>query len=179
MKTTTKIIAFFILAIILTGCFGVNRDFKEIRDNVIDIVGSRVKKNIEFGVGAAGLALAGSFIRFAEEDDLPADIISYLDAVQIGVYENYFPSPNKKMREFRDFCNKMSDLGWQFIVRSIDEENMSLVFVKNDLGDGINELLVITNDNNELVIATMEGELEEIVEVAIRNKEFGVVMVNN
>ena len=178
-KNIKSILVIFFLSIFFTGCIGVNSDFKDIRNNVIDLVGHKVKKKIEIGIGAAGLALAGSFVRFAEEDDLPADIISYLSSVQVGIYENFYYHENNTAREFSNFCSKISDLGWQYIVRSYEKENFTLVFVKNDLIEGINEMLVITNNDSELVIATMEGELEEIVAVAIRNKDFGIVMVND
>lgn len=179
MKTKLLSLIFLLpLFLTLTGCIGVNNEFKDIRDTVFSSMDISPKKDLEIGLGSAGLTLAGGFIRFAEENDLPADIISYLDGAQVGVYKQR-GRIDISPEAFREFSDIMKKNGWQYIVRVLDDYQASIVFVSDNIEDGINQMLIINSQDHELYIAELSGDLEMIAAALIRNKNFDLGLAHN
>lgn len=179
-KQYINIAVFLLLLISFSGCIGVNQEFKEVRNLVYDILGNDHKKEIEIGLGAAGLSFAGTMVRFVENEHMPADILSHLSSVQFGVYINYRSSSlGMNSDKIRVFCSSMQNEGWKYIVKVVDVDEVSMVFIDNDLSEGVKKMLVINSDNREMVIAELKGDLEEIVAEVIKNKQMGIKIAHN
>lgn len=176
-----RMLSFFLfipLFLSLNGCIGVNSEFKEIRDTVFSSLDVAPKRDIEVGLGRAGLTMAGGLIRFAEENDMPADIISCLDGVQVGIYKQR----NKRKinpEDFRKFTSIMENKGWKYIVKVLDDSESSIIFVPDNIENGINQIIVINSNYKELVIAELSGDLEMIAASIIRNKSFDIGLAEN
>jgi len=162
----------------LSGCIGVNSGFKDLRDTVFSSLDVAPKRDIEIGLGRAGLTMAGGLIRFAEENDMPADIISCLSGVQVGIYKH-----RSKLKinpeDFREFTSIMENRGWKYIVKVLDDSESSIIFVPDNIENGINQILVINSNNRELVIAELSGDLEMIAAAIIRNRSFNIDLAEN
>ena len=174
MKNRNIIIAVLILLLISTGCIGVNQKFKELRNNVFSMLDETPHLEIEVGLGSAGLAFASSIVRFAEEDKMPADIMSLLKSVQIGVYETSAKDYALSRTGYKSFISQMDEDGWTPIVKIRDDYETSMVFVRKDVSEGIKEIIFINRNGNELVIGEVKGNLERIVATIIKNKSFHV-----
>lgn len=158
----------------LTGCFGVNGEFKGIRNSVIGSLNGNFHKDIEFSVGSAGLSLAGLFVSFGDTDEPVEEMLDKVKKVQIGIYK--YHCDNFETNSFTDLKQLNDDLkddDWECIVRNRDYNELSSVYVQTD-DDSINRLLVISLSNDELVIAEIRGRLEQLVEIAIREHGFEI-----
>ena len=72
----------------------------------------------------------------------------------------------------------MSEKEWECIVRSKSSNELTAVFVKYD-EDFLNQIFVVTLNEKEMVLAEVNGDLAEVVEIAIREKGFNVERVDS
>lgn len=171
---TRKLLLLIVIAAIalnLSGCIGVNSEFRKIRNHVFEKMNLDYSKKFEFSVGAAGLALAGTFVSFADTDEPVGEIISNISRVQIGIYDrrdiNLFSADAE---DLNDFVNAMEEQGWQYIVKSLQHDGLTAVFVDGDAEYEINEIFVVAVEDDEMVLAEVHGNLEGVVEAAIRGR---------
>ena len=153
----------------LNGCIGVNRDFRVIRNNILNNVNGNFEREVEFSVGSGLLHLAGVFVSFADTEVDAEDMLDQIHSVQIGVFKN------KDFDHFSyegDLLDKLSygmkKAGWNYIVKNKDRGEMAGIFVKEDSRDELREMFVIALDDEELVMVEIRGHLNKLVEIAVR-----------
>ena len=73
----------------------------------------------------------------------------------------------------------MAENGWDHIVRTVDRDEMAMVFIKSDYIETIEELFVIALNDDELVMAELRGDLGEVVNIAIRENGLKFHMAKN
>ncbi|MFC2084131.1 DUF4252 domain-containing protein [Bacteroidota bacterium] len=175
MKTRRVVfgIVLVILSLNFSGCIGVNYQFRKIRNHIFDNMNLERQRVIEFSVGPAGLLLAGMVVQFSDVDEPIDEILGQISRVQVGIYDKTETDMGKPdfsvLRSLSDLMNKA---GWQYIVRTIDGDDMAAVFVRSNYKEEIEQLFVIALSDEELVLVELQGDLEEIVEIAIREKGF-------
>ncbi|MFA8343402.1 MAG: DUF4252 domain-containing protein [Rhodothermaceae bacterium] len=165
------LLLFVIITIGLTGCFDVNREFREIRNDVRDAIDCRLKKDTEFRAGSGLIGLAQSFISFSDDTDAEEanEILDEINSVQVGVYKN-------KSRKFNpehaldDVEETLSDKDWEMLIRKNSRREYTLVMVQMD-DDIYEKMLVIDFNRSELVICEITGDLEKIVEKTIEEDD--------
>lgn len=170
---TKKTIYFLVLAVLsvnFTGCIGVNGNFKRVRNHVLDNLNESYHKNIEFSVGPTGMAMASTFVSFADDDEaeIAAEMTRNVNRVQIGIYENrngFDESCDFSMA--KEISNIMEDEDWEYIVRTVSDDEMALVFIKSNQ-EIIHHMFVVALSNEQLVLAEIRGNLDKIAEIAIR-----------
>ncbi|MBI9071206.1 MAG: DUF4252 domain-containing protein [Melioribacteraceae bacterium] len=176
MKTRIfqNIAIILIAGTMLSGCIGVNRDFKKIRNQVTNAFDSELSREFEFGFGSASILLASMFVNFAEPDE-EIDIgsmVGQLSRVQVGVYRcsdnNSDMSPNRKI--INTLNDSMKENGWQYLVKSHSSRELALVYVKQDETESLRQMFVIALDGRELVMVEIHGDLDEMIEIAIRSQ---------
>jgi len=171
-KNIIVIIAMVLISLNFTGCIGVNGNFKRVRNTILDNLDGKYHRDIEFSVGAAGLALAGTFVSFADTDvDYADDIIRQVNRVQVGIYEKVDNADEKPdMKLLQEISKLLEDTGWEYIVRTCDHNQMTAVFIRSAETEQISHLFVIALDDNQLVLTEVRGDLDKVVEIAIREQ---------
>ncbi|MBU0561718.1 MAG: DUF4252 domain-containing protein [Bacteroidetes bacterium] len=161
----------FMLITTLSGCIGVNRSFKHVRSNLFENLDMDYNREIEFSIGPAGLMLAGMIVRMTDVEEPIGEIISQISRVQVGVYKNeYTHSGKSDFEALKKLTDEMMENGWRYIVRTIDGNEMAAVFINEIEEDDeeISQLFVIAINGEELVLAEIHGDLNDIVEIALR-----------
>lgn len=170
MKNKKIVILILLLAVVgLSGCIGVNRDFKIIRSNILANVNGNFEREIEFSVGSGLLELTGVFVSFTDTEVDAEDLLDQIHRVQIGVFKN------KGFEEFSysaDLLDKLSygmeQAGWSYIVKNKEKGEMAGVFVKEESGGEIRQMFVIALDDDELVMTEISGHINKLVEIAVK-----------
>lgn len=180
MKTTIKLLIITLAAsFLLGGCIAVDGYFKNVRNKVFKSVEGDFHKEVEFSLGAAAITLSTVAVSLSDAPDFTDDMLRKIDRVQIGVYKNldwrrYKPNFNS----LRAITSDLKEDGYEFIVRTIDRDEMVAVMVKSD-DYRIKEMFVVAVNDEELVMTQIFGDLDELIEIAIREEGFNVEVAHN
>jgi len=176
-----KLVIILITAsVLLSGCISVDNNFKGVRNKVLSSIDTDFHREVEFGVGAAGLMFSSIVVSFTDAEHYIDDMIRKIDRVQVGVYKQEVPGDVQiDFHQLRKITDELKDSGYNFIVRSIDSDEMVAVMVKNDAEYRLNEMFVVTLNDDELVMAQIFGNLDELIEIVIREEGFKVEMANH
>jgi hypothetical protein len=126
------------------------------------------KKDIEFSVGKITISMAKMFVRLSDEDDNAEEILENISSAEIGVYKVKTDAPKKN---YMQVIRTMEKRGWTYIVRSFEKNKSSVIFVKGNKEDLITSLFVVDFEDNKLNLVEVHGNLNKIVEIAIRDKD--------
>lgn len=168
-----NLLLIIVLSFSFTGCFDVNRDFKDLRDDVRDAVNCRLKKDTEFRAGSGLIGLAQTFISFSDDTDADEanEILDEIKSVQVGIYKNRSGDFNPNKRELRNIEDRLADKNWESIVKKNERDEYTLILVQEGEDDEYKKMLVIEFNEHELVICEIAGNLEKIIEKAIEDEE--------
>lgn len=159
-----------LVALLFTGCIGVDRGFRSIRDYVLDPANNQFEKEFEFSFGSVSITMAELVLNFTDVEEPIDEMLSEVSNVQVGVYKNNSDVRiNPSIEEAKFLTNKMKKAGWDCIVRSVDRDEMVTVFVKAQ-DDELHRLFVISVNDEEVVLAEVLGNLHKVIEIAIREK---------
>lgn len=159
-----------LVALLSTGCIGVDRGFRSIRNDVLDPANNNFEKEFEFSFGSVSITMAKLVLNFADVEEPVDEILSEISSVQVGIYNNTSDVIIKpSLEEAKFLTNKMKNAGWNCIVRSVDRNEMTAIFVKVH-DDELNQLFVISVNNDEVVLAEVLGNLHKVIEIVIRER---------
>ena len=168
MKPKITII-FLTLAILSSGCIGVNREFKNIRSQILDNLDDDFDRQIEFSVGPVGFFVASQFIKFADTKENVDEMLAQVKNIHVGIYDRLSTFSKPSLSLLKEIGGSIIDEEWKPLVKSIDGNEMVGVFVKNFTEEDIEELFVVTLTDEELVLLKLQGSLGKIIEVVIRD----------
>lgn len=141
------------------GC--VLRGPSGIKDQVEVSSGKTYQREFGMTVGRTGLGIARWAMRIGDEDEA-VRVLRGVNKVQVGVYE-LVDGGNGTGRPAR-----ASDFGpYDPIVQVREDDETVLVLARQD-EETIRRLLVVVDSDDELVIVRLRGDLERIIEDAIR-----------
>ena len=138
--------------------------------------GEQFDKEFEFSFGTVTIGMAEIVLNFAETDEPIEDILSEINSIQVGVYNNKSNSKSgTNTDEINFLISKMEKSGWDCIVRAYEKNDVSAVFVKMN-EEELKQLYVISMNNDEIVLVEVLGNLHKVIEIAIREKGFDLAM---
>ena len=170
MKTKLFFLPIFFLPLFLNSCIGINDEFANIRNEVINNFGGEYKSEVQFSIGSTGITVSSWLVDAAAEKDIAADILDDISSVQVGVYKKLRGTDSPGMNTLRDIESKMSESGWKSIVKTCDKNELAAIYVRKNSDEVLNRLFVISLDKDELVLVEVEGDLKEAISTAIREK---------
>lgn len=174
------VVTMIFLATMLTGCFAVDGYFKSMRNKVLRSVDADFDREIEFGVGASGIMFGSMVVSFSDAEHYVDDMMRKIDRVQIGVYKKAgYGRLNMNFKELKRITEELKDNDYKFIVRSVNYDEMVAVMVKNDAGYRLNEMFIVALSDDELVMTQVFGDLDELIEIAIREEGFKIDVAHN
>jgi len=170
------VMGILLVALLSTGCIGVDRGFKSIRDYVLDTSNNQFEKEFEFSFGSVSITMAELVMNFTDIDEPIDEILSEIHNLQVGIYNNNSDIKiEPSFEEAKFLTNKMKKAGWDCIVRSVDRNEMTAIFIKAH-DDELNQLYVISVNNEEVVLVEILGNLHKVIEIAIREKGLDFAM---
>lgn len=173
MKPLLKIMPLIIIVLItLTGCIGVNRNFREVSSQLISKFGNDYHRDIEISVGPLMINFASWVVNLSDEDELIDDLMRQVSNVQVGVYTMTNDRKNEKNTIMEKVNVEMLKKGWKYIVRSYNDDELTGIYVSSNPEKFFEKMFIITHDSEQLVLVEIEGELDKLIELAIHDKRF-------
>ena len=167
-KKLRLVVISLIVVFISTSCIGVNREFKNIRSQILDNLDDDFDRQIEFSVGPVGFFVASQFVKFADTEENVDEMLSKVKNIHIGIYDRLSNNSMPSLSLIKTISNSIIDEDWKPLVKSIDGNEMVGVYIKDINPEDIEELFVITLTNDELVLVKLQGSLGSIIEIIIR-----------
>jgi hypothetical protein len=181
MKIKMKyLILIFGIAILNSGCIGINREFKNIRSQILESLDDDFDREIEFSVGPVGFFIASQFVKFADTEENVDEMLSKIRNIQIGVYNRLSNFSHPSFGLLNNISNSLDDaVEWKPIVKTIQDNELVGVFIKEKYLDDINELLIISLSNEELVLVKLQGNLGAVMDIIIRDHGHNLKIAGN
>ncbi|MCF8259978.1 MAG: DUF4252 domain-containing protein [Melioribacteraceae bacterium] len=165
-----------------TGCFGVTSHFKSIRESVAQRVDKDYVKRFEFGIGRSMMSVAGLFIRVAEknndESENVDDLFAQIDLIEFSIFEKRDHSRNSpEVKVLDDLIYKLENNHYEYFVKFKDGNELGIVFLRESK-DSYDRLLLVTFADENMVIAEMRGNLEGMIDWALKKRTMEVASNN-
>ena len=176
-KSITIIISVSLLLIFLTGCIGVNKKFSEVKDKIMGELGNDYKTEFQFSVGSETITISSWFIDLTADEEYIDEMMREISSVQVGVYNKVEGSDAKaNFGTLQSIDEEMHNKEWKYIVRSIDNEELTAIYLSNDPGEILNKMYIINLSDEELVIIEVTGNLKKVISYAIEERNIHVGM---
>jgi len=177
IKSITPILFVSFLIFFLTGCIGVNRQFGEVKDKIMGELGNDYKTEFQFSVGSSAITISSWFVDLAANEEYIDDMMREISSVQVGVYNKVEGSDAKaNFGTLQSIDEEMQNKGWKYIVRSVDNEELTAIYLSDNPGELLNKMYVINLSDDELVIIEVNGDLKKVISYAIEEKKFDLKM---
>ncbi len=162
-------LAALLLLVSLSGCFGVKRSFKSMRNNILHSIDADFKKDIEFRISPLMFDVASTIVNKSDADQEAKDMISKMSNIQIGIYKVRYMERNNLLDDmFLKISRKMESAEWYNIVRSRENNEYTGIFLRNNNNLQMRKMFVIHLDNKELVMIELTGELDDVLTLAMK-----------
>jgi len=100
-----------------------------------------------------------------------------ISSVQVGIYnrlETIYKKPN--LATLQSIDEEMRIKGWKYIVRSVDNNELTAIYLSDDPAEILNEMYIINLRDDELVIIEVNGDLKKVISYAIEERNFNFKM---
>jgi hypothetical protein len=175
IKRLTLILSVSLLLLSLNGCIGVNRQFSEVKNNIMGAVGNNYKTEFQFSVGSSAITISSWFIDLAADEEYIDEMMREISSVQVGVYNIVEGSAaGSNFATLQAIDEEMNNKGWNYIVRSADGNELTAIYLSDDPGELLNKMYVINLNDEELIIIEVNGDLKKVISYAIEEKEFNI-----
>jgi hypothetical protein len=163
-------IVFLFLSFSNYGCFGVNGDFKDLRNEIFKTLNAEeVDKEFEYSASNFEVYLASKIASMSDRMIEAEIALEKISNVQIGVYnvrENELPSPNIIFH----LDKKMREKGWSNLIKSCNHKEGCFVYINLENKDRIKNAFLLNIDSEEIVIIEIHGKLDNLVEQIIKKR---------
>jgi len=177
IKSITLIISVSLLLLFLNGCLGVNSHFSEVKDKIIGGLGNDYKTEFQFSVGSEAITISSWFVDLATDQEYADDMLREISSVQVGVYHKVEGSYAKaNFSTLQSIDEEMNNKGWKYIVRSVDVNELTVIYLSDDPEEILNKMYVINLSDEELVIIEVTGNLKKVISYAIEERNIHVGM---
>jgi hypothetical protein len=179
MTTKSIILSAVILLFLvtLTGCIGVNRQFSEVKNKIMGELGEDYKTEFQFSVGSSLILVSSWFADLAADEEHVDDMIREISSVQIGVYNRIESAKHKaSFNTLNSIDEEMTSNGWKYIVRTIDSNELTTIYISADPEELLQKMYVINLSDDELVIVEVNGDLKKVIAYAIEERSFNLKM---
>ncbi len=170
MKRLRRPFLTFLLLFVATslqGCIGFSGP-NGIRNAIAQSQDVRLEKEFGVDVGPLGIALASAIA--APHMPFSLDGLAWVSVGQYTIKPHEDGSYNTFSLDYLELN------GWQTFVR-VREEGSNIKLMCNSRGKHLNKLLAVVQENNELIIAKIEGDFEKIMENALNSEMFDDVEI--
>lgn len=161
-----------VVLVTLSGCIGINRNFRDMSSNLINKFGNDYHREIEVSVGPFLINFASWVVNLSEEDEIVDDLMRQVSNVQVGVYTLTKDRHKARNSVMEKINTEMQSRGWRYIVRSYSDDELTGVYISQDPDMLFKKMFVITHDSEQLVLVEVEGKLDKLIQLAIHDKKF-------
>lgn len=167
------------LSFLFTGCFNVNSEFRNVRNHLLTGIKSGYEKDQEFALGSISMSLLNQVIKATDNDSDNKELIENISEIQIGIYKKKDAGENPDFGQFTKICRVMESGGWLRMVRNFENNEISAVFLKLNTHEHLTRMFVISMNHEELVLTDIQGKLDRVFQIALKDKGLHVGSINN
>lgn len=175
--TAARKILFLLLVIVtgisVSGCFQVNGEFRRIRNQAFTGLKDDFYKDTEFAFGSFTMPIIRKIVLISEKennDKETSEIIKNISELQVGVYKRTGSENGNVDHSVMDkICSNMEEKGWTRIVKNHDRREASVVMIRAN-SKKLTDMFIIALDRKGLVLTNIRGNLNKILESAIKDK---------
>ncbi len=165
-----KLLLVIFLSFMVTGCIGVNRNFKNTRNLILSSLDEDVNKKIEFSLCGAELSLAELFVSSDEDESQSKELLKNINNVEVGVYDRNF-GREICFRVVDSLANYLRTKGLIPIVKVKDGTDASALFVNAGSSESsLNTIIVLSITTEQIVLVQVKGNIENLIEIAVKDK---------
>ena len=176
-KSIILLVAVSLFLSTLTGCIGVNRQFSEVKNKIMGKLGDDYKTEYQFSVGPALIHVSSLFVDLAADEEYIDDMLREISSVQVGIYNRIEGARYKADFSILNSVDKeMSKNGWKYIVRTIENDELTAIYISSNPDELLKKMYIINLSNEELVIVEVNGDLKKVISYAIEEKSFNLKM---
>jgi|GEM_PF-7078486 len=157
------ILSTILFSVMASGCYEVNSNFSEIKNEILSSSGSHYYKDVEFALGSVSMSFVRIFVN--DEDD---DIIKNISGIQIAVYKGRSDGDNN-YNLFQRIDEKMQNNGWKNFVRESNPDELTLIYFK-DKDEKLYAMFIVSVNKKELSLVQLNGDLNKVIIASIRKK---------
>ena len=176
MKNKIIFLPLLVFPLFLIGCVGINEEFAEIRNEILNNLDDDFRSEYQFSVGSVGITVSSWFVDAAAEEDLATDILDDVSSVQVGVYKKMRSTNSPNISTLRELEDEMLQKGWKSIVLNCEGNELSSIYVRNHPSETLDRLFVISLNDEEMILVEVEGDLKEVIATVIRDKGMNIHM---
>ncbi len=178
MKKFLTISPFIIIlfsSTLFVGCFGVDGNFSRLKNKILSFTDNSYYTDVELSIGSFGISIAKIAVKMDDNDQDAREILDNISHVQVGVYKSHKGCTlDNGFQLLQDINSHMNENGWQYVVRSRNNNEVTGVYVKVNNSSELKELFVVSLNRHELTLVEVKGNLDKVLETAIREKGFNL-----
>jgi hypothetical protein len=185
MKKKKLLLALALILLMLTntGCIGVNKNFKFLRNQVFENLDSNFDKTIEFSIGKSAFLFLSNFIDVDdEESENIKNMLKDVSHISIGIYErdnkNEIANSKFPQKLLSRISQNLEVEDWESIVKVNSNDETIGIYVKENDSEEINEMFAVILSDNEMVMLDLNGNLNSLTEQVIEQQGFGTKITN-
>lgn len=170
MHRFTPPFLFFLAMLLCSGCF-YSREIAHIRTDVEDILDARFDQEVVVTVGPRAFRTISWIARRVPDvyAQMASDYVGEIDRVKVGVYTVRDRPTHRTLA--MDKVPRFRRSGWEVAVRVEEDEDTVWVLYRERYGS-IRDMLVLALNDDEFVIARVQGHLNELVQMAAQDAHF-------
>ncbi|MCZ6702876.1 MAG: DUF4252 domain-containing protein [Ignavibacteria bacterium] len=147
------------------------------KDKIIGELGNDYKTEFQFSVGSVAITISSWFVDLAANEEYIDDMLREISSVQVGVYHKVESSDAKaNFSTLQSIDEEMNNKGWKYIVRSVEGNELTAIYLSDDPEEILNKMYVINLSDEKLVIVEVNGDLKKVLSYAIEARNFKVGM---
>jgi hypothetical protein len=163
-------IILLILPFFIYGCFGVDSNFKKIRNEVFRVLNAGdIDREFEYKASNFEVYLASKVASISDNMLYAEMLLEKISNVQVGVYKlGEYKSLSRK--SFLSLEQEMKNNGWSRIVTTCSRKDMCFIYVDIENNEKIKDAIVLNIDSEQLVMIEVRGKLDKFIEQIIKNR---------
>ncbi len=154
----------------LSGCI-YSREIAHIRNDIEEILDARFEREVVVSLGPRTFRTASWIARQVPDvyAQMASDYIGEIDRIKVGVYRVAERPTTTELK--MDRVPRFKRSGWEVAVR-VEEDGQTVWVLYRERYGNIRDMLVLVLDDSELVIARIQGHLNELVKMAVADANF-------
>lgn len=162
--------------LLLCGCDEINGDFEQTRSTLATMLDAKITKEHQVVVGLPMLFFVRSLAPVDDKDvKIAKNLLKSIRKIQVGVFNVSYVYTESSRQDLLDRVDKvMENDEWEVIVRHVDKEELVGIYVHLDVEKELDSMLILSLENEELTMVHINGRLERLVELAIRDNGFNI-----
>lgn len=180
IKRTIYFCSIIVVAATLSGCFSLVNSSPNARKILSKLKPNNVDHVCSINLGRGSMFCVRALASFAEEDEEAVEVLKYINKIDLNIYEVKSVENNEVALSFKEISAQYAKEGWELFMRVRDGKDNVLMFYKQS-GNNISSLSIVALSDDELVIAEIKGNMQQLIASALRDKNgmAGVVHVHD